>query len=232
MVYRPLNSCSQESWICRYLKVGVVLTQSNNERAYNVSGKQIALMAQYQAECGNHFVSAIVSLAETENDERFVNFEAFQVSDQCVRLYKDGWFKEDQHFEEEDKRGFLQVNKEVIVAGKDTLEIDTDFLLVVVPILDHKVSFLQTILGGFNLNIAYWTNPARVEQFFVESLRKLGAGYENIEHNFFDIFLMFMPIQRDCAKLLLGLSVSQMGGSWQDYFKSDQHITFVTWFHE
>jgi hypothetical protein len=32
------------------------------------------------------------------------------------------------------------VTKEVIVAAKDTLDIDTDFLLVVVPILDHEVS--------------------------------------------------------------------------------------------
>eukprot|EP00976_Prorocentrum_cordatum_P038722 787894-Prorocentrum_minimum.AAC.3 len=62
-----------------------------------------------------------------------------QVSDQGVKLHADGFIAEEQELEDEEKMGSLKVTKEVIVAGKDTLEVDTDFLLVVVPILDHEV---------------------------------------------------------------------------------------------
>ena len=96
-------------------------------------------MAEMQAEGGEHFVTAVVSLDETEDDEKFVNFEAFQLSDQCVKLCKDGWIPQEQAVEDPEKAGFLQVSNDVIVAGKDTREIDTDFLLVAVPILDHEV---------------------------------------------------------------------------------------------
>ena len=144
--------------------MGVVLTHSDSdEREYNVSGKQVALMAEMHAEVGDHFVTAIVSLAETEDEEKFVNFEAFQLSDQCVSLHKDGWIKQEQTPENEEKMGSLQVNNDVIVVGKDTREIDTDFLLVAVPILDHQVNAycLHVICPArFRLSIVvarYWT---------------------------------------------------------------------------
>ena len=65
-----------------YKRVGLVLTHSNSEdseRDFNVSGKQLALMAELQAEGGEHFCTAVVSLAETEEGEPYVHFELFQV---------------------------------------------------------------------------------------------------------------------------------------------------------
>ena len=67
-----------------------------------------------------------------------------QVSDQGIKLHTDGLIAEEQELEDEEKMGFLWVTKEVIVAGKDTKEVDTDFLLVVVPILDHEVRATHT----------------------------------------------------------------------------------------
>ena len=65
-----------------YKRVGLVLTHSNaedSEREFNVSGAQCGLMAALQAEGGEHFVTAVVSLAETEEGEPYVHFELFQV---------------------------------------------------------------------------------------------------------------------------------------------------------
>lgn len=80
-----------------------------------------------------------MSLDETEDEEKFVNIEAFALSDQIVKLCKEGWFAEEQETENVEKMGLLHTNKDVIVAGKDTQEVDTDFLIIAVPILDHQV---------------------------------------------------------------------------------------------
>lgn len=84
-------------------------------------------------------VQAIVSLDETEDEEKFVNIEAFALSDQIIKLCKEGWFAEEQETEDVEKMGLLHTNKDVIVAGKDTQQVDTDFLIIAVPILDHQV---------------------------------------------------------------------------------------------
>jgi hypothetical protein len=39
---------------------------------------------------GKHYVSAVVSLAESEEGEPYVHFELFQVSDQTIQLQADG----------------------------------------------------------------------------------------------------------------------------------------------
>lgn len=85
------------------------------------------------------WVQAIVSLDETEEEEKFVNIEAYALSDQIVKLCKEGWFAEEQETTDVEKMGRLHTNKDVIVAGKDTQEVDTDFLIIAVPILDHQV---------------------------------------------------------------------------------------------
>jgi len=129
-----------------FQQVGVVITHSDNDdREYHISGKQVAMVAEMAKECaelhgehGEHFVVAIVSLDETEDEEKFVNIEAFALSDQIVKLCKEGWFAEEQETENVEKMGLLHTNKDVIVAGKDTQEVDTDFLIIAVPILDHQ----------------------------------------------------------------------------------------------
>ena len=45
-------------------------------------------MAEWQAEVGAHAVTCTVSMSA----EGEVHFEAFQVSEQCTRLAKEGWF--------------------------------------------------------------------------------------------------------------------------------------------
>lgn len=73
-----------------------------------------------------------------------VHFEAFQVSEQCVKLYEEGWFKDVA--KEEEPNSMIQVvnpkdstdKTPVIVGGKDVDEVDAEFFLVPVSIKDHE----------------------------------------------------------------------------------------------
>ncbi|CAI5968691.1 unnamed protein product [Closterium sp. NIES-65] len=101
-----------------------------------------------------------------------VHFEAFQLSDQCLKLYREGWFAGDGKGEEEEGGGgggrdkgkgkvgekekgksgekgekeeekevdpkVSRMRKEVVVAGRDTKEVDNDFFLMPIKIVDHQ----------------------------------------------------------------------------------------------
>lgn len=73
-----------------------------------------------------------------------VHFEAFQLSDQCVKLFKDDWFVE--NVPDLDPK-LTRMKKDVVILGKDTYDVDNDFFLVPVKIFDHEVGdFLPSIL--------------------------------------------------------------------------------------
>jgi nuclear protein localization family protein 4 len=142
-------------------KVGWIFTQSTKEREFIMSGEEIAQMAAVQAEMGPHAVTALVALfpAEQEGAPPEVHFEAFQVSEQCVRLWQEGWFvgappadgaaaaasggAEDQTGEPSGTSTLRDPNDPgnaapVIVAGKDAGEVDNDYFLLPVGIKDHE----------------------------------------------------------------------------------------------
>ncbi|KAK9826206.1 hypothetical protein WJX81_008221 [Elliptochloris bilobata] len=122
-------------------KVGWIFTQSTKARDFIISGEEAAQMAAVQADMGETAVTAVVSLAPSEDGGSEAHFEAFQVSDQAVRLWQEGWFQE-----QAEPSGVLPLRnpKEpgakapVIVAGKDVAEVDTDYLLLPVSIRDHE----------------------------------------------------------------------------------------------
>lgn len=74
-------------------KVGWIFTFSSKEREYILSAEEACQVAAWQAELGDRAVTALVAPVEDE-DTGVVesHVEAFQVSKQCVQLYKDGWF--------------------------------------------------------------------------------------------------------------------------------------------
>ncbi|CAI5491890.1 unnamed protein product [Closterium sp. Naga37s-1] len=101
-----------------------------------------------------------------------VHFEAFQLSDQCLKLYREGWFAGDGRGEGEGGEGggmdkgkgkvgekekgksggkgekeeeekevdpkVSRMKKQVVVAGRDTKEVDNDFFLMPIKIVDHQ----------------------------------------------------------------------------------------------
>ena len=121
-----------------YTKVGIIFNITTTKpREYTLSAFEVRTMAKYQAEYGNTFVTAVVMMLEDEDEGPQVSFEPFQVSDQCVKLYSDGWF----HDEPCEDKGLTRLTKDVIVVdkvSKDVSEVDNDRWLVPVKILTHE----------------------------------------------------------------------------------------------
>uniref|UniRef100_A0A8I6X5C0 Nuclear pore localisation protein NPL4 C-terminal domain-containing protein n=1 Tax=Hordeum vulgare subsp. vulgare TaxID=112509 RepID=A0A8I6X5C0_HORVV len=71
-----------------------------------------------------------------EDGSADVHFEAFQMSEVCVKLFKDGVL-ETEVKDSNDPR-LSKMRKEVIAGGKTTVEVDNDFFLAPVKISDHQ----------------------------------------------------------------------------------------------
>ncbi|PRW57867.1 NPL4 1 [Chlorella sorokiniana] len=122
-------------------KVGWIWAQSTKEREFIMSSEEVCQCAAVQDEMGEHAVTAVVATWPGEDGQPEVHFEVFQVSDQCVRLWKEGWFQQQG---EPGGTSTLRNPKEprdqapVIVAGKDQGELDNDYFLVPVAVKDHE----------------------------------------------------------------------------------------------
>lgn len=120
-------------------RVGFIFTQtiSQDKKDYTMSNKEVLQAAEFHAESGlKEWVTAIVKLEVNEDGGADVHFEAFQMSDNCVKLFKDGIFVTE--IAEDDDPKLSKMKKDVVVGVKDTREVDNDFFLVVVKIFDHQ----------------------------------------------------------------------------------------------
>ncbi|KAJ0254999.1 NPL4-like protein 1 [Hirschfeldia incana] len=122
-------------------KVGFIFNQTvtqEGKKEYTLSNVEVLLAAELHAESEmKEWVTAVVKLEVNEEEGGAdVHFEAFQMSDMCVRLFKEGWFETEIGPEDDPK--LSKMKKEVVVGVKDLKEVDNDFFLVVVKILDHQ----------------------------------------------------------------------------------------------
>lgn len=120
-------------------KVGFIFTQTimQNKKDYTLSNREVLQAVEFHAECNmEEWVTAVVKLEVSEEGSAAIHFEAFQMSDMCVRLFKEGWFETE--IAEGDDPKLSKMKKDVVVGGKDVKEVDNDFFLVVVKILDHQ----------------------------------------------------------------------------------------------
>lgn len=120
-------------------RVGFIFTQaiSQNKHDYTLSSREVLQAAELQGESElKEWVTAVVKLKVNENGGADVHFEAFQMSDTCIKLLKEGWFDTDIKDDSDPK--LSKMKKDVVVGVKDTKEIDNDFFLVVVKISDHQ----------------------------------------------------------------------------------------------
>ncbi|KAJ0734984.1 putative nuclear pore localization protein NPL4 [Helianthus annuus] len=120
-------------------KLGFIFTQTvgQGKRDYTLSNREVLQAVELQAESEvKEWVTVVVKLEVNEDGGADVHFEAFQMSDLCVKLFKDGWFEGE--IAEGDDPKCSKMNKDVVVGGKDTREVDNDFFLVVVKIFDHQ----------------------------------------------------------------------------------------------
>lgn len=122
-------------------RVGFIFTQTigQGKGDYTLSNSEVLQAAEMQAEGDlKEWVTAVVKLEVNEDGGADVHFEAFQMSDMCVRLFKEGWFETEKKEGEELDPKLSRMKKEVVVGGKDVKEVDNDFFLVVVKIVDHQ----------------------------------------------------------------------------------------------
>ncbi|KAG5251787.1 NPL4 protein [Salix suchowensis] len=110
-------------------RVGFIFTQTimQDKRDCTLSHREVLQAAELHAES---------ELKEWEDGGADVHFEAFQMSDMSIRLFKEGWF-ETEIGEDADPK-LSKMKKDVVVGSKDVKEVDNDFFLVVVKILDHQ----------------------------------------------------------------------------------------------
>lgn len=127
-------------------RVGLVFTQAVGRKTsdtgeYTMSNREVLQATELQAEGGiPEWVTAIVKLEVGDDGSGDVHFEAFQMSEICVKLFKDGVL-ETEIGDKDDPR-LSKMRKEVVAGGKDTMEVDNDFFLVPVKISDHQVFLL------------------------------------------------------------------------------------------
>ncbi|KAL6541651.1 hypothetical protein OROGR_011137 [Orobanche gracilis] len=120
-------------------RVGFIFTQtiSQDKKDYTMSNAEVLQAVELHAESDlKEWATAVVKLDVSEDGGANVHFEAFQMSDMCVRLFKEGWFERDVQEEIDPK--LSRMTKDVVVGGKDLRDVDNDFFLVVVKIFDHQ----------------------------------------------------------------------------------------------
>ncbi|EPS68262.1 hypothetical protein M569_06509, partial [Genlisea aurea] len=122
-------------------KVGYIFSQtiSQDKKDYTMSNSELLQALELQAEAADlkEWVTAVVKLIVNEDGGIDVHFEAFQMSDMSVRLFKEGLFETDLKSKNVDPK-LSRMTKDVMVGVKDTRDIDNDFFLVVVKIADHQ----------------------------------------------------------------------------------------------
>ncbi|GAB4829712.1 hypothetical protein Ancab_019364 [Ancistrocladus abbreviatus] len=128
-------------------RVGFIFTQTigQNKKDYTMSNLEVAQAVELHAESDlKEWVTAVVKLEVNEEGGADVHFEAFQMSDMCIRLFREGWFDLDGGKEGEADPKVSRMKKDVVVGGKDVSEVDNDFFLVVVKIFDHQGPLTST----------------------------------------------------------------------------------------
>ena len=117
-------------------RVGLIITQTPVEKealgeGHTLATADVQRMAEMQALYGDRFVTAVVGMVQTEAGPH-VHFEAFQASDQCTKLCAEGWFVPS------DNPKVTRMKSPVMIAVKDVSEVDNDYFLVPLKILDHE----------------------------------------------------------------------------------------------
>ena len=197
-------------------KVGMVFNVSTSAaRDYTLSAFEVRTMAECQARYGSTFVTAVVMMLEDEDEDgevtKSVSFEPFQVSEQCVALFKDGWFADDAA----EDAGLTKLNKEVIVVdkvSKDVTEVDNDRFLVPVKILDHAGPLATTFPVENRLH------PIQTAEDLRDALRGAAVPYAERLRDFH--LLLFLSKHLDAADMrMVATQVNKPGGEIQEGHK-------------
>lgn len=194
-----------------YTRVGIVFNITTTKaREYTLSAFEVRTMAKYQGKYGKTFVTAVVMMLEDEDEGPQVSFEPFQVSDQCVKLYSDGWF----HDEPAADKGLTRLTKDVIVVdkvSKDVSEVDNDRWLVPVKILSHEGPLSSKFPVENRLH------PIQTVEDLRDALRQTALPYTTRLADFH--LLLFLSKHLDHADMALIVAAVKERGAIADGYK-------------
>jgi len=166
-------------------KVGWIFSRKKKPNAI-LTSEEVLSIAKYQLKYGNNFVTIIVELTE----DGLVNFEAYQVSEQCVQLLKDDILVSSGN------EKFINTRRPVEVEKKDTKEVDCSLFIITTAIVERE--------SPFNLNFSVENRPGiNSEQDFVKTMRNHKTPFsQRIKDFHFLLFITnFLNIQTDMPVL-------------------------------
>ncbi|KAK4537500.1 hypothetical protein CDCA_CDCA12G3525 [Cyanidium caldarium] len=125
------------------VRVGWIFSHHAERRDYVMSDRDVAMAAHLHLQteqCGQRFATAApffvtIAVAIQSNGQR--HFEAYQLSEQCLQMARAGLLIP------MNDNGRMRTLDEVRVEAANTTVIETDFFLVVVPIVEYT-SWLRT----------------------------------------------------------------------------------------
>lgn len=131
-------------------RIGIVF--SARPRKCILSGLDVVFAARMastlNAQQRKAFVVMVVSVAETGE----TLFEAYQISDLAIEMYEAGIFEDES--KQKPNSGKLLCKEDVLVEGKDTRKVHTEFFLINIPIKSCEDSWLNTSFAVENRDIA------------------------------------------------------------------------------
>lgn len=107
-------------------RIGWIFSRRRTE--YVMSPNEVVKAAEFQSKYGKTFFTVTTTVTEKKQ----IQFEAYQVSDQAVSLFREG------RYEPSSSDKTVRVNFPVKVEGTETRDIDVNFLITRVPIRSHK----------------------------------------------------------------------------------------------
>ncbi|KAD3338214.1 hypothetical protein E3N88_33735 [Mikania micrantha] len=179
-------------------KLGFIFTQTigQTKKDYTLSNREILQAVELQAESDlKEWVTVMVKLEVNDDGAADVHFEAFQMSDLCVKLFKDGWFETEIAADADPK--LSKMKKDVVVGGKDTREVDNDFFLVVVKILDHQGPLSST----FPVENRNTMNTMRTLKTHLERTRNLPFVKRISDFHLLLLLARFLDVNSDVPAL-------------------------------
>lgn len=122
------------------VKVGWIFGHPPREKGFTFSTAEVLMASELQLEAADGVnKTPFVTIKVTVNEEGEANFEAFQMSMQCIEMVAE------EAIDMGPKPGYSVVNDTftAIMEGKESKEIDNNFFLTVIPIVRHESTFVS-----------------------------------------------------------------------------------------
>lgn len=207
--YQELDDPNEEAveQIAQWLgwkKVGWIFGHEPREPGWNFSSAEIIAAAEYQLEAASGVNDTpFVTIKVTQGEDGLVSVEAFQVSQQCMSMVAE----EALEIGENPKQCVVNDTFTAIQEGKESKNIENDFFLTVVPIVQHTSETFVTEFPKLNRE---FDERVPSHDALKRQLSKAGQAGWTFEDRLADFHLLlyisrFLDLDNDMAKICQAL---------------------------